>query len=148
MFSGALLLAGSVVGQVNFDSKRSDLLVELLGEIKAAIHNGHYPDETAAYKTVSLRLGYCAITFQMSSENEKTKTELQAQYRDASNLLFRVGSAIYPGGDGMLSKDLKEFKRLPVRLRSDKKALFYFLRNCRDFLKPNMVASAVNELLL
>jgi hypothetical protein len=86
----------------------------------------------------------------MSSETSNSESPLRTQYRDASNILCRAGSAIYPGNEETLNtlntalKNSQDF----LKLRADKKVMFYFLRNCRDFLKPDTVAGAVGELLL
>jgi hypothetical protein len=142
-----LALSGAASAQT-LDETQTSILIEILNKIKTAVEDGHYPSQPNPYKVISLRLGQCAVIFRMSSETSNSKSPLRTQYQDASNVLFRAGSAIYPGNDGTLNIELKNSEDFFLKLRSDKKAMFYFLRNCRDFLKPDTVASAVGELLL
>jgi len=67
---------------------------------------------------------------------------------DPKSEKLTAGSAIYPGNEETLNAELKNSQDFLIKLRADKKVMFYFLRNCRDFLKPDTVASAVSELLL
>jgi hypothetical protein len=148
VLSIAVLFFDPATAQPTLDGTQTAILVEILSRIKTAVQDGHYPSQPNPYKVISLRLGQCAVIFRMSSEIDNSESPLRTQYRDASNVFFRAGSAIYPGNEETLINDLKNWQESALKLRSDKKAMFYFLRNCRDFLKPNTVASAVSELLL
>jgi len=141
-------LSNSATAQPTLDPDQTSTLVEILNRIRTAVQDGNYPSQPNPYKVISLRLGQCAVTFRMSAESSNSESSIRTQYWNASNVLFRAGSAIYPGNEETLNKELKDSAEFLWKIRSDKKALFYFLRNCRDFLKPDTVASAVSELLL
>ncbi len=68
----------------------------------------------------------------------------------ASNIFFRAATTLYPGDAASFKHDLDNAKDglLDIRRRSDSKAMFYFLRNCRDSSNPTLVEGAVRELLL
>jgi hypothetical protein len=143
-----LVLFGPATAQPTLNEGQTAALVEILSRIRTAVQDGHYPSQPNPYKVISLRLGQCAVIFRMSAETSNSESQLRTQYRDASNVLFRAGSAIYPGDEETLNAELKSSQDFFLKLRADKKAMFYFLRNCRDFLKPDTVNSAVGELLL
>jgi hypothetical protein len=146
----SLVLAffGPAAAQPTLNEDQTALLVEILSKIRTAVQDGHDPNQPNPYKVISLRLGQCAVIFRMSSETSNFESPLRTQYRDASNILFRAGSAIYPGNEETLNTELKNSQDFFLKLRADKRVMFYFLRNCRDFLKPDTVAGAVGELLL
>jgi hypothetical protein len=144
----AWALAGAAAAQPTLDPTQTATLVEILSKIRTAVEAGTIQANQTPTRPLAFDLGQCAVIFRMSSETEKSDPSLRTQYWDASNVLFRAGSAIYPGNEETLNAELKNSQDFFLKLRADKKVMFYFLRNCRDFLKPDTVASAVSELLL
>lgn len=145
----SIILVGipySTKAEQTIDPHQASILVTLLSDIKSAVEVGGPARQPEKYKIISVRLAQCAVLFRMSAENASAQ-ETQKEYRTASNILFRAGSALYPGNEESLLPEINKSHGALLQLTRDKKALFYFLRNCRDFLKPGFVRGAVDELL-
>ena len=129
-------------------SDKTSSLVDMLSNIKNAVQSGRYRDPSAVYKTVSVRLAECAITYGMLSGIPDNSQAAKDKDSENSQLYYRAATALYPGTADDFKHELEKSKERLIQLRSDKKALFYFVRNCRDLSQPAALQGAISELLL
>lgn len=140
-FLGVSLLSTTLHAQAPLpppmtETDRTRLLIDMVGRLKNAIEK--IPNSTPeTYKTVGIRLLTCAIIGRSENSN-------------ASEVYAKAASVLYPN----IVADREASKRAVTqdfaRNKSDKKAAFYFVRNCRDLgdTDESTVDSAVLELTL
>jgi len=153
MAAVAMIMAGCVFSassQTITNSDQASRVVELLNNVKTAVQTGRYANPTEVYKIVSIRLAVCAVVYGMLSKDPNVEQSKRTGYTMASNVMYRASTAIFPGTTASFKESLLKARDelLQIRARSDNKAMFYFLRNCKDLTDPMSVEGAVRELLL
>jgi hypothetical protein len=124
------------------------LLADMLHAIKTSVVQRRRGHESASYKAVSLRLAQCAVAYSTLARDVSTDGATRAWYGATMDVYAKASAAIYPDNADAYHRAMPNMSDWIVKLTSDQKVLFYFLRNCKDFAdpKPQTVDNAVLEL--
>jgi hypothetical protein len=124
------------------------LLADMLHAIKTSVVQRRRGQEVAAYKAVSFRLAQCAAAYGTLARDVSTDAATRAWYTATTDVYAKASAALYPDTADAYHRTVGNLSDAIMKIRSDQKALFYFLRNCKDFAdpKPQAVDNAVIEL--
>jgi hypothetical protein len=125
-------------------------MIDMAYAVKNAIGQFERGRELPAYRAVSRRLMGCSILYSMLSKTpDKDRMQLE---------LYSAAATVFSSTSGMLYPDpLDSYKNLypqvknellALRASSDQSKMFYYLRNCKDFAKPDTIPAAIQELML
>jgi hypothetical protein len=110
-----------------------------------------YPSSssTTVLRRVSIRLTYCSIAYNLlGSKDPSLDDDARRRFSLNAALYKMVGVAIHPDSVDDFKRQVDEEGREFRRIQQDKRALFYFLRNCQSFSEPALLSGAIRELML